>query len=145
MTYLPDANVWIALAVGQHVHHQAAQRWLQGCPNDTIAFCRVTEMALLRLLTNAAVLGSDVLTPIEAWAVRDALADDDRVIFLPEPSGFDALWRRGSARPRGGRNFWTDAWLLAFCEATPCRLVTFDQALRSHGKERVRLLDAGVE
>lgn len=27
MIYLPDVNVWIALAIAEHVHHKPAQGW----------------------------------------------------------------------------------------------------------------------
>jgi hypothetical protein len=36
---------------------------------DKLAFCRVSELGFLRLLTNAHVLGKDVLSPAQAWRV----------------------------------------------------------------------------
>jgi hypothetical protein len=36
-----------------------------------LAQCRVTQMALLRLATNAAVMGADVMKPAAAWKMLD--------------------------------------------------------------------------
>ena len=48
---LVDANAWLAFAFSDHVHHGKAKEWFDGQANDTCAFCRVTQMALLRHLT----------------------------------------------------------------------------------------------
>jgi toxin-antitoxin system PIN domain toxin len=132
MTFLPDVNVWLALAVDGHPHHAAAKSWLDAHPSDALAFCRVTEMGLLRLLTNPKVMRSDALSPAAAWRVRDAFFADDRVTFLAEPPGFDALWRRVSASRQAAPNFWTDAYLLAFSRHAGIRLATFDRHIRHH-------------
>jgi predicted nucleic acid-binding protein len=50
MISLPDVNVWIALAAEGHVHHRPALHWFVAQPDASIAFCRVTQMALLRLI-----------------------------------------------------------------------------------------------
>ena len=46
MTYLRDANVWVALAMSSHIHHQAAVAWVGRCEQDALVFCRVTEMGV---------------------------------------------------------------------------------------------------
>jgi toxin-antitoxin system PIN domain toxin len=143
MTYLPDINVWMAIAIESHAHHAEARAWVERSEADTLAFCRVTEMGLLRLLTNGSVLGKDVLTPEQAWRVRDGLSEDDRVVFLPEPADFDRYWRECSEGRKGGANFWSDAYLVAFSEAAECRLVTFAGRLGRRGGKRVRVLGAG--
>ena len=70
MIYLPDVNIWIALTSNRHVHHQLATEWLHGVGHDTVAFCRVSELGFLRLLTNAHVMGKDVLSPAQAWVAQ---------------------------------------------------------------------------
>jgi predicted nucleic acid-binding protein len=45
---LLDVNVWLAAAWARHRHHGVAKRWLDD-EEDDLAFCRVTQMALLRL------------------------------------------------------------------------------------------------
>jgi predicted nucleic acid-binding protein len=52
MTYLPDVNVWLALTLASHAQHRAATAWLEEVADETLAFCRVTQMGFLRLLTN---------------------------------------------------------------------------------------------
>jgi len=47
---LPDVNVWIALAAEGHVHHVPAREWFPAQPDASIAYCRITQMGLLRLL-----------------------------------------------------------------------------------------------
>ncbi len=114
MIFLPDVNIWIALTSNRHVHHSPANEWLQGVDSGQIAFCRISEMGFLRLLTNPHVMGKDALSPAEAWRVYDEWRADDRVIFLPERPGFSEEWRRLGEQIAGGPNVWTDAyWLLS--------------------------------
>jgi predicted nucleic acid-binding protein len=54
---LCDSNVWLALALSKHVHHSAAREWLGTVEEPaSVLFCRATQQAFLRLLTNASVL-----------------------------------------------------------------------------------------
>jgi hypothetical protein len=52
---LPDVNIWIALAAESHVHHVPARDWFTTQQDTYLAFCHVTQMGLLRLLTNSNV------------------------------------------------------------------------------------------
>ena len=54
---LADANVWLAIAFSDHVHHVTARDWFDRQTNDTCAFCRIMQLALLRHLTNPAIMG----------------------------------------------------------------------------------------
>ena len=65
---LPDVNVWIAIAADRHVHHDFARQWFDSAVAP-VCFCRVTQMAFLRLLTNPKVMGEDSLSPAGAIAV----------------------------------------------------------------------------
>ena len=49
MTILLDANVLIALVVADHVHHDAAESWLDR-DDFVFATCPATEGSLVRLL-----------------------------------------------------------------------------------------------
>ncbi|MGD9892846.1 MAG: PIN domain-containing protein [Dehalococcoidia bacterium] len=54
---LCDRNVWLALALLDHTHHDAARRWLETATKPgAVLFCRATQQTFLRLLTTAAVL-----------------------------------------------------------------------------------------
>ena|ERR1700748_2477771 len=131
MIFLPDVNIWIALTSNRHVHHSLATQWLQGIENDQIAFCRISELSFLRLLTNAHVMGKDVLPPIEAWLVYDEWRTDDRVIFLPERAEFSEEWRQLGGKIAGGSNVWTDAYLAVFALHTNATVITLDRKFPS--------------
>jgi predicted nucleic acid-binding protein len=49
---LVDANAWRALVFSDHVHHGAAKAWFDAQSAESCGFCRVTQRALLRHLTN---------------------------------------------------------------------------------------------
>jgi toxin-antitoxin system PIN domain toxin len=110
--WLPDVNVWLALSSDRHEHHQRALYWLDGVPAPAY-FCRVTQMALLRLLTNPKVMESDILTPSGAIAVYEELRADERVRYAHEPADIETLWLSLMALPSANGSVWTDAWLAA--------------------------------
>lgn len=132
---LCDSNVWLALALSRHLHHAATRAWL-GSVSDSasILFCRATQQTLLRLLTNASVLGpygNPPLTNRQAWAVYQALLADDRIAFrADEPAGLEAHWRRFALRDAASPKLWMDAYLAAFAIAGGYRMVTTDAAFK---------------
>ena len=140
MIYLPDVNIWIALTSNRHIHHQIATEWLHGADHDTVAFCRVTELGLLRLLTNAHVMGKDVLSPAQAWGVYDEWRTDDRVVFLVERADFSDRWRRLGQQIEGGSNVWTDAYLAVFAGDNNATVVTLDRTFRPIGTAAIKSL-----
>ncbi len=127
-----DLNVWLALSDDGHQHNEVAWAWLDGLADDSaLVFSRYTQIGLLRLLTNTAVMGGRALTLRQAWAVYDGWVKDPRVEFYLEPRNVDAAFRRATEQFAGQiASKWVgDCWLLAFAEAAQARLVTFDQAL----------------
>jgi toxin-antitoxin system PIN domain toxin len=137
MIYLPDVNIWIALTSNRHIHHPIAIGWFRGVDADTIAFCRITELGFLRLLTNAHVMGKDVLSPAQAWRTYDAWRTDDRVVFLSERVTFSEQWRRRGNQITGGVNAWTDAYLATFAEHMDATVVTLDRRFSQFGEATV--------
>ena len=125
---LPDVNVWLAAAWSRHSDHLTAKRWVDAEPGD-MAFCRVSQMALLRLLTNPAITKDDVLSRRRAWEVFESLIADPRIRLLAEPQGLDPLWIAFSKREDKSHLLWTDDYLAAFAQAGDAELVTFDRAL----------------
>ena len=127
-----DVNVWLALSDVTHTHHLTAWAWLNGQPDDArLIFSRYTQIGLLRLLTNTAVMGNQTLTLRQAWAVYDRWLDDPRVEFYPEPRDVEAGFRQAT-QPFAARQAskWVgDCWLIAFAGGARAQLVTFDQAL----------------
>lgn len=132
---LCDSNVWLALALSAHVHHAAARDWLDTIDEPaTVLFCRATQQALLRLLSNAAVLapyGNPPLTNRESWAAYEALLADDRIVMrTDEPTGIESRWNELATRDTASPKLWMDAYLAAFALTGGYRLVTSDAAFR---------------
>ena len=96
---------------------------------EDLAFCRVSQMAFLRLLTNPAIIREDALTRRRAWEVFDALIADPRIRMLAEPQGLEPLWVAFSKRDDRNHLLWTDDYLAAFAQASDAELVTFDKAI----------------
>jgi toxin-antitoxin system PIN domain toxin len=128
----PDVNVWLALVSHEHVHSAVARRWWN-LWSGQIAFCRLSQLGLLRLLTTAAVMDDKPLSFDAAWDVYDRLLGDDRVVFSAEHSRCDTIFRTIANGPASAPKVWADAWLLAVAEAAGGVLVTFDKALAARG------------
>ena len=101
-------------------------------PGDCkLIFSRYTQIGLLRLLTNASVMGDQTLTLRKAWNVYDRWLEDPRVEFYPEPRKLDAGFRQ-TTEPFGARQASKvvgDCFLLAYAKEIQATLVTFDRAL----------------
>ena len=126
---LLDVNLWLAASWARHSGHAAAKRWFDA-ESDGLALCRVTQMALLRLVTNPAVTGADVLSRRRAWDLVETVMADPRVLFLAEPGGLEPLWMAFSKRDDASHLLWTDDYLAAFAQASGAELVTLDRGLR---------------
>ena len=123
---LPDVNIWIALAAEGHVHHVPAREWFAAQPAASVAFCRITQMGLLRLLTNSHVMGRAPRTIVQAWGTFGQLRGDRRLTFATEPDRLEFVWRQLMTQAGVGASSWTDAYLAAFAEVNSYSLVTFD-------------------
>ena len=126
---LLDVGVWLAAVWDKHVHHKTVARWFND-QSDDLLLCRVTHMSLLRLVSNRAVMGEDVLTRSGAWRVIDQLWADDRITWADEPPGFEAVYRAISARQDHSHKLWTDDYLAAFAQAIGASLATLDTKFR---------------
>ena len=125
--FLPDVNVWLALASRRHVHHRTTAAWLDTVGEGQAAFCRVTQMGLLRLLTNRHAMGDDLVNQSEAWRVYRRMAADPRIPFLAEPAGIEPAWQRLTQLHAAAARLWTDAYLQAFAELKDLQVVSFDR------------------
>lgn len=99
----------------------------------TIAFSRLTQLGLLRLMTTAAAMDGKPLTITEAWRVYDRFYEDDRVVFAAEPPEIERRFRERAAGKVASPKLWADAWLLSFAQSSDGMLVTFDKALGLRG------------
>jgi uncharacterized protein len=127
---LVDVGVWLAAVWGRHVHHPVTAEWF-GKQSDDLAFCRATQMSLLRLLSNPAIMGDDAVDRSQAWRTFDKLWADERVVMADEPDELDAVWRAISARDDKSHKLWTDDYLAAFAQASDATLATLDSKLSS--------------
>jgi toxin-antitoxin system PIN domain toxin len=141
-SHFPDVNVWLALTAQAHPHHKAARAWLEHGPAPELAFCRFTQIGLLRLITNAAVMRADVLSQDAAWEVYLGWLREYGARFHAEPFGpeLDEAFRTYSAGRTPSTKVWADAYLAAFAETAGLTLVTFDTGFRNMGLPRVRVL-----
>jgi toxin-antitoxin system PIN domain toxin len=118
VTALLDANVLIALIVVDHVHHQAAERWLASWAG-TFATCPITQGSLVRLLVRE---GLSIASAVDTLR---ALEDDSRHEFWADDLPFTEVLVHGVL----GHRQVTDAYLAQLARRRQGRLVTFDQAL----------------
>ncbi len=123
---IPDLNVWLALIDPDHEHHARARRyWEQEAPGD-IAFCRITMLGLLRLLTNSRVMHGQPFTTVEAWDAYHAFAALPEVCIIEDSLAAERQFELWSRRPDFPAHRWTDAWIAAIAHASGARVVSFD-------------------
>ena len=138
--FLPDINFWLALAFDSQANHSVAREWLATTMSDSLAFCRVTQMGVLRLATNASAFPHDAVTMDLAWILYDQIRADRRVVFEHEPFGMEQHWRGLTQRPSRSPHLWADAYLAAFAQAGDFEIVTFDRGFTQYKNLRRTIL-----
>ncbi len=123
---LPDVNLWVAFTDTNHAHHKAARHYWDELRVDSIAFCRVTMLGLLRLATSKNVMQGKPFTEGEIWEIYHTYLAMPIVSFLQEPAGLDSTFSALTEAPDFSHRLWTDAYLAAFAIKSGCRLVSFD-------------------
>ena len=123
---LPDLNVWLALTDPDHQHHERARRYWEAEAAPQLAFCRVTMLGLLRLLTHPKVMHGSPFTPTEAWLAYRSFLALPEVAFLPENPLLERQFVAWTDTATFTHQNWTDAWLAAQAFTTGSRLVSFD-------------------
>jgi hypothetical protein len=138
LTAFPDINVWLALLLADHTHRRTALDWRDNGEADSIAFCRITQPGVLRLLTTPAAMNGKPLTMNAAWKAHERLYQDARVVFLAEPVSLEEPLRRlasggaaSSSKNRWAGKLRANACLTAFASRSGATLVTCDRALAS--------------
>jgi toxin-antitoxin system PIN domain toxin len=133
MTVLLDGNVLIALLLADHVHHAAAEAWLQGSDAD-FATCPVTQGSLVRLVIRQ---GESAAT---ATRIVSAVQAHPRHEFWPDDISYAAVPMAGVV----GHRQVTDAYLAALARAHGGTLASFDQGLAALHADVVQLVPAGL-
>ncbi len=134
----PDINVWLSVLMADHVHRQVARRWWEDS-SDSLAFVRLTQVGVLRLLTTSAAMNGQPLTMRQAWSAYDRLFLDERVVFFDDPRGIEVDLRHQTQDERASPKLWADAWLQAVAGSSGGRIVTFDRALSQRASGAVLL------
>jgi len=114
---LLDANLLIALAVTDHVHHGVAEQWARGRTN--LATCPITQGSLVRFLVRDGASGP------EAVGFLAAVLEAGRCRFWADDLGYD---RVDLGAVLGHRQV-TDAYLAGLARAHRGRLATMDRGL----------------
>ena len=78
MNALPDVNFWLALLLRKHAGHAAARAWWEQHPEVIGYFSRVTEMGVLRGLTNRAIARVTGLTETNVGTILHRTIQDLR-------------------------------------------------------------------
>ncbi len=126
----PDLNVWIALTLRTHEHHEIANAWYETLPPATqLIFCRMTQLGFLRLLTTPGIAPKGAMTQTEAWGAYDLWTQAGNCAFRDEPFGLEIELRAFANRTTPSQKEWGDSYLAAFAAAASLELVTFDKAL----------------
>lgn len=143
---LPDVNIWLALALSGHSHHQVARAWLDAeAEISSLYFCRATQQGVVRLLTTAEMLagyGNPPLTNREAWEVIESFMADERITFANEPEGLEEIWKTLAIRDTNSPKLWMDAYLAAFALQSGFQMVTTDKAFSQFNGLDLRVLPA---
>ena len=140
---LADVNVWLATIVEQHPHHAAAVSWWRDeilPARGAVCFCRLSQLGLLRLLTNETVMGASRRTTEQAWRDYEQLVAQRAVEYIDEPGGLATLLRSHTSGQERSPSLWTDAYLAALAQAADVELATFDRGFRRFTGLRLRSL-----
>ena len=141
MRFVADANVLLPILVDAHTHRDPAIRWWEGCEDETVGLSLPVQMAILRLLTNARVMGASTLRPEEAWDAVGQLIGDPRIVLIEQiPPNHAKHWRANIKGREPSPDLWTDAWLAALAQSADSEMVTFDGGFKSFAKLKLRLL-----
>jgi toxin-antitoxin system PIN domain toxin len=126
--YLLDANVLIALTIGEHEHHERASEWLAEV--GEFALCPITEGALVRFVVR---MGESAAT---ASALLAAVRTHPRCRFWPDAVSYADL---DLSRIRGHRQV-TDTYLVGLAAENGGTLATLDAALAAAHQEDAELI-----
>lgn len=132
MTTLLDANVLISLAVADHVHHEAAEKWL-AANRASFATCPITQGSLVRLLVRQGQPAG------AATDLMRALTGDPRHHFWPDNVPFADVELTGVV----GHRQVTDAYLAQLARTRSGLLATFDQGLAQLHSDVAELVPTG--
>jgi len=125
---LPDVNVLLALLWPRHQGHAAAHAWFAKSGQRAWATNALTQLGVLRLLTNPAVTQGAVSAPTALAVLSEATSHAGHE-FWPLDRDIPAGLKPLAAKLRGHQQ-WTDAVLLWQATERDGVLVTFDAGVK---------------
>ena len=125
MTDLLDVNLWLSLVDQRHLHHPVAQAYWSQNGARHFAFCRVTMLGLLRLITSHKAVANPK-THATAWSIYHEFKALPNIRFLSEPTHLETTFHSLPTEADLPSRMWTDAYLAAFAINSGSRLVSFD-------------------
>jgi uncharacterized protein len=127
-TALLDLNVIVALVWPAHEHHRAAHDWFKSRGRSRWATCPVTQLGLVRLLSNPA-FSPDALSLDQALSLLRTNLNHPLHEFWPDSISVTQSLEH-FAQHMGGYKQVTDAYLLSLAIRRKARLATFDSGLK---------------
>jgi toxin-antitoxin system PIN domain toxin len=122
--FLLDVNVLVALFWRTHIHHRAANLWLEENRHAGIRTCPITQAGFVRITSHPRFSG-DRMTVAEAQTALNSLLIQPEHEFWPDSLQLaEAIGHAGSI---SGHHQITDAYLVALAIANGGRLATFDR------------------
>jgi predicted nucleic acid-binding protein len=126
-----------------HEHNEIAWDWYRSLRHEEeLAFGRLTQLGLLRMLTTKSVAKEETLTQIQAWRVYDGWIKNGGASYIEEPFGIEAELRFYANRNAPSPKEWIDSYLVAFTAAASLPLVTFDRGLSQRYARSILLTPA---
>jgi predicted nucleic acid-binding protein len=104
----------------------------------------MSQLGLMRLLNNKAVMGDATLNGSQVWGIIDQLRSDPRFVTLDEPPEAEKKLRSFSEPLGYSPNLWADAYLAAFALSASLTLVTFDRGFRQFAGLDLLVLDGAA-
>jgi hypothetical protein len=139
LTSLPDVNVLLALAWGNHPHHEAAHQWFAAESSSGWGTCLLTQSGFVRLSVNPQVVKTSIGCR-EAIALLEAIIAHPRHNYYGSAPPLTETPFAELARKIVGHRQVADATLLHIAKAHGLKLVTFDRPAAS-----IALSDEDVE
>ena len=125
--HLLDANLLIALAWPQHMHHAKAHEWFHVVGRKAWATCPLTQVAFVRISSNTKII-ADAVSPRDALEVLKKIVEVPGHHFWPDTIAPADAKIFTSAAFVGHRQV-TDAYLLALAQYRKGKLATFDNGI----------------
>lgn len=125
--YLLDANVLIALAWPQHVHHATAHKWFAKDGKHAWATCAITQLAFVRISSNPGII-PDAVSPREACNVLKKITKLPSHRFWADTADVCSLDELKNIALVGYRQV-TDAYLIGLTRLHQGHIATLDRTM----------------